>query len=511
MLELLSLLNLTVLSDRFFIMNLQSSLDWTVTQTKGVFQSLLDVVNDSLFTFAGENFSLGLLIALIAQAVLVLLVANAVKQLLKKRILPKFGLAIGTQESLAAITSYLVIAIGLLVVLESAGINLGSLAVFAGALGLGFGIGLQNVASNFISGLTLLFEQPIKIGDYVEVDQLAGTVEQISIRSTTIRTVNGIFVIVPNSRFLDNSVVNWSYRDPKCRIVVPVQVADESDSLTVMEALLAAARQESRVLPCPSPEVYFKGMQEDALKFELLVWIEQPIESESIKSSLQFLIEAEFHERAVDPRITPTIAIANLSMLLQSSLVEASYIPGMTSRPSNGAVSDGSVQPINGWMLRDLLRKVSYFQQCNDVELRQVIEKGYRKKLVKDEIICRENDPGDSFYIILLGAVDVFVESIEEHIAVRRAGEFIGEMSLLMGTPRTATLRTLEETILFVVDRGNLQSLLTQHQGLADKIAQELSQRQEALKSVGIEVNVMTKGETPFEQIRKRIRSIFGA
>jgi potassium-dependent mechanosensitive channel len=118
MLELLSLLNLTVLLDRFFTMNLQSSLDWTVTQTKGVFQSLLDVVNDSLFTFAGENFSLGLLIALIVQAILVLLIANAVKQLLKKRILPKFGLAIGTQESLAAITSYLVIAIGLLVVLE---------------------------------------------------------------------------------------------------------------------------------------------------------------------------------------------------------------------------------------------------------------------------------------------------------------------------------------------------------------------------------------------------------
>jgi potassium-dependent mechanosensitive channel len=162
-------------------------------------------------------------------------------------------------------------------------------------------------------------------------------------------------------------------------------------------------------------------------------------------------------------------------------------------------------------MLRDLLRKVSYFQQCSDVELRQIIEKGYRKKVAEGEIICRENDPGDSFYIILLGAVDVFVESIEEHIAVRRAGEFIGEMSLLMGTPRTATLRTMEETILFVVDRENLQSLLTQHHDLADKIAQELSQRQETLKSLGIQVNVMTKGETAFEQIRKRIRAIFGA
>jgi potassium-dependent mechanosensitive channel len=356
-------------------MNPQLPLDWTITQTKGAFQALLDAVNGSLFTFAGENFSLGLVTALIAQVSLVLLVANAVKQLLKKRILPKFGVAIGTQESLAAITSYLVIAIGFLIVLETAGINLSSLAVFAGALGLGFGIGLQNVASNFISGLTLLFEQPIKIGDYVEVDQLAGTVEQIAIRSTTIRTINGIFVIVPNSRFLDKSVVNWSYRDPKCRVVIPVQVSDDSDSLTVMEALLAAARQEPRVLPSPSPEVYFKGIQDDALKFELLVWIQHPIEIDSIKSSLQFLIEAEFYDRAVDPRVTPTVAIANLPAFLQSAVSDY----GMTNgdRHSNGTVSQvNGAKPINGWMLRDLLRKVSYFQQCSDIELRQIIEKG---------------------------------------------------------------------------------------------------------------------------------------
>jgi potassium-dependent mechanosensitive channel len=492
-------------------MNLQSSLQWTVTQTKQGFQAILDAVNGSLFTFAGENFSLSLLIALMVQAILVLVMANAVKQLLKKRILPRFGLAIGTQESLAAIASYILVAIGFLIVLETTGINLGSLAVFAGALGLGFGIGLQNLASNFISGLTLLFEQPIKIGDYIEVDQLAGTVEQIAIRSTTIRTINGIFVIVPNSRFLDTSVVNWSYRDPKCRIVIPIQVTDESDSLTVMEALLSAARQEPKVLSSPCPEVYFKGMQDDALKFELLVWIEHPIEMDSIKSALHFLIEAEFFDRGIDPRITSTVAIANFPPSLQASTFEATR-NGMVPQISATTLQEESLskRPINGWMLRDLLRKVSYFQQCSDVELRHIIAKGYRKKLPSHEVICRENDPGDSFYIILLGSVDVYVESIEEHIAVRHAGEFIGEMSLLMGTPRTATLRTLEETILFVVDRENLQSLLTQHHDLADKIAQELSQRQETLKSLGISVNVMTKGETAFDQIRKRIQAIFG-
>lgn len=495
-------------------MQMQSAIDWIIAQFQQLFQALLNLVNSSLFTFAGEKFSLGSITQLIIQTAIVLVVAGAVKRLVKKRILPRFGLEVGTQESLSAITSYIITIIGFLVVLETAGINLSSLAVFAGALGIGFGIGLQNLASNFISGLTLLFEQPIKVGDYVEVDQLAGTVEQIAIRSTTIRTINGVFVIVPNSRFLDNNVVNWSYSDPKCRIVIPVEVAEESDSLTVMEALLAAARQESRVLSSPSPEVYFHGPKKDTLRFELLVWIENPIEMDSIKSALQFLIEVEFRDRAIDTKIAESVVLENLPTL-------AALLQHQTLTPTNGTLAKtiptdstngerGSEKPIGGWMLRDLLRKVSYFHQCSDIELRQVIEKGYRKKLASGEIICRENDPGDSFYIILSGAVEVFVESIDQQVAVRRAGEFIGEMSLLMGTPRTATLRTIEETILFVVDRDNLQSLLKNHHELADKIAQELSQRQEALKSLGIAIGTTTKEETPFNQIRKRIGAIFG-
>ena len=493
-------------------MHPKSALDWAIAQAKQEVQALANIIDSSLFTFGGEQFSLRLLIALIAQVILVLVVANAGKQLLKKRILPRFGLAIGTQESLAAITSYIITTVGFLIVLETAGINLSSLAVFAGALGLGFGIGLQNLASNFISGLTLLFEQPVKIGDYVEVDRFAGTVEQIAIRATTIRTIDGIFAIVPNSRFLDTSVVNWSYRDPKCRITIPAQATEESDSLTVMEALLAAARQESRVLSSPSPEVYFKGIQGDALKFELLVWIERPIEIDSIKSALQFLIEAEFRDRAIDTRITSSVELTNIPLWFQQLTVEAINNSATRNRAITKTPPAEIVptKPIDGWMLRDLLRKVSYFQQCSDVELRQIIEKGYRKKLGSHEIICRENEPGDAFYIILLGSVDVCVESIDQHIAVRRAGEFIGEMSLLMGTPRTATLRTLEETVLFVVDRENLQSLLTNHHELADKIAQELSQRQETLKSLGIELNTTTKEETPFEQVRKRIQALFG-
>ncbi|WP_287298089.1 cyclic nucleotide-binding domain-containing protein [Moorena sp. SIO2C4] len=144
------------------------------------------------------------------------------------------------------------------------------------------------------------------------------------------------------------------------------------------------------------------------------------------------------------------------------------------------------------------------------MELRHIIEEGYRKTLPADQTICRENDPGDSFYIILSGTVEVFVESIGKRVATRKSGEFIGEMSLLMGTPRTATLRTLEETMLFVVDRDNLQSLLAKHEALADRISEELSKRQETLERLGITVSSTEQDETPFAAVRKRIKSIFG-
>lgn len=458
----------------------------------------------NLFTFGGKQFSIGSMVEILIQVIVVLILSNLTKQLLKQRVFPGFGLNVGTGESLSTIVSYVVTIIGFFIVVETTGINLSSLTVFAGAIGLGFGIGLQNITSNFISGITLLFEQPVKVGDYIEVDQMAGIVEDISIRCTTIRTINGVYVIVPNSRFLENSVVNWSYRVPESRLVVPVSVVDESDSLTVMEGLLAAARQEPRVLTSLSPEVYFKGLdvENSMLKFELLVWIEQPIEMDSIKSALYFLIEAEFRDRGIDTKASPTdITLNDLSTIVQ-------LLQKKDHQNGSAAPIVPSEKPISGWLLRDLLKKVSYFQHCSDVELRQVIEKGYRKKVSAGEVIARENDPGDSFYMILSGAVEVVVESIDRQVAVRRAGEFIGEMSLLLGTPRSATLRTIEDTILFVVDHSNLQSLLSSHGELADQIAEELSQRQETLKSMGV-VMEATKEDNRFELIRKQIRAIF--
>jgi CRP-like cAMP-binding protein len=164
----------------------------------------------------------------------------------------------------------------------------------------------------------------------------------------------------------------------------------------------------------------------------------------------------------------------------------------------------------NNWTLRELLRRVSYFEKCSDLELRELIEYGYRQLFTVEQVVCWENEPGESFYLILSGSVEVFSQRTDKYIASLHAGEFFGEISLLMGTPRTASVRTLEDTILFVVDRNDLQNLLVNHPNLADQIAQKLSERQDSLRNLGLLTGENDLQETPLERIRKQINAIFG-
>lgn len=456
-------------------MNLSQSL--TAIQSHPIAEKLAKLFTTAFLDLGGIKISLGFITSLVIQSVIVLIIASLIKRITKNRILTRFGLDLGTREALSSIVNYIALSAGFLIVLQNVGIKLETLAVVLGALGFVLAFGLQSLASDLASGVALLLEQPIKVGDYIELENATGIVENVAIRSTVIRTAQGKAIVVPNTAITSRNVTNWSYQSEACCSEIAVRIPRGYDPLAIMEVLLSVVRKEPRVLASPAPKVYLQGIDDDYLNFEIWVWINQPIASDAIKSALYFLVEAELQAQGFTRRIGDQSAIAK-------------SIPGNV-------------------LLGELLRKVSYFEHLDDIELRHIIEEGYRQTLDANEIICRENDPGDSFYIILSGSVDVYVESIDKHVAVRQVGEFIGEMSLLMGTPRTATLETLEETTLFVVDRSNLQSLLQKQQGLADKISEELAKRQETLEKLGIKLGSADK-EPPFVQIRKRIQSIFG-
>lgn len=461
----------------------------------------------------GKSFTLDLFLQLIFFAVIAYVVGRVISRLFQKIILSRFKIDRGTKEAISSVIGYLIAGIGFLIVLKGVGIDLSSLTVIAGVLGLGIGFGFQNVAGNFISGITILFEQPLKVGDLVEVNDLLGTVEKISIRSTVVRTIDNLFVIVPNTSFIENNIVNWSYRDQKCRVHIPVGVAYGTDTTLVTEALLTAARRHPSVLKNPTPKVWFKEFGDSSLNFELLVWFDDPPEIPQLKSDLNFSIETELNLRDINiPFPQRDLHIKNpqeLIPLFQGSgnlKVSDSNSPSDTN---NAAIQNTNSNSLENQSLRDLLRQINYFQNCTPRQIRELIEQGYRQILPPEQIICREGDPGNSFYVILSGSVEIYSEKLGKHIVNRHAGEFIGEMALLMGIPRSASIRTNEQTTLFVVDHTNLQRLLLNHPQLADQISAELATRSESLASMGILPQRINSEQGMFKWIRLRINTLF--
>jgi small-conductance mechanosensitive channel len=249
----------------------------------------------------GVTLSLVQIFLLIALLIAVFWFSSRTKRFLFNRFLVNSGLDRSLQYAIAQIVSNLVLVVGIFVVLENTGIHLGALTVFAGAVGVGVGFGLQNIASNFISGLVILAERPITIGDRVEVAGLAGQVELIRARSTVIRTNDNIAMIVPNTKFIDSPVTNWTYGDPRVRFRLPVGVAYGSDVNKVREALIAAGRSIPHVLEDPAPSVFLTQFGDNALNFELVVWSSEMSHRPSrFKSDLNFAIEEKLREAGIE-------------------------------------------------------------------------------------------------------------------------------------------------------------------------------------------------------------------
>lgn len=252
-----------------------------------------------LLTLGGKSYTVIALAILAAMLSGWAILAGALTNLLRSRILSLAGINRGAQEAIAVLTRYTLIAIGTLVIVQIWGLDITSLTLLASGLGLGIGLGLQNITKNFISGLILVFERPIQVGDFVEVGELKGTVERIGGRSTEIRTIDRISIIVPNSRFLEMEVINWSHGNPISCLHLPLGVARGSNLQKVKAALLEVARSHPTVLKKPPPDVLFIGFGEDTLNFELLVWTLEPSNQFFLKSDLFFHIYEVLMEKEI--------------------------------------------------------------------------------------------------------------------------------------------------------------------------------------------------------------------
>src|SRR6266481_2775888 len=249
----------------------------------------------------GVTLSLLQIFLLIALLIGVFWLSSRTKRFLFNRFLTRSGLDRALQHAIAQIVGYIVLIVGILIVLDNAGIHLGALTVFAGAVGVGVGFGLQNIASNFISGLVILAERPITVGDRVEVAGIAGQVQQIRARSTVIRTNDNITMIVPNTKFIDSPVTNWTYGDPRVRFRIPIGVAYGSDLEKVRNALLEVAREDSHVLPQPEPTVFLETFGGSSINLELVVWSkEMSYRPRRFRSDLNFAIAQKLREAGIE-------------------------------------------------------------------------------------------------------------------------------------------------------------------------------------------------------------------
>lgn len=213
----------------------------------------------------------------------------------------------GTRYSIGRLLHYAVVTLSMVFSVSIVGFDLRSIAVVVGALGIGVGLGLQAITSNFVAGLVLLFERPIRPGDRVSLGVLApeaagqvnGYVMAIRLRSTTIRTPDNILLIVPNQELVGQTIVNWSHGDPRIRIRLNIGVAYASDLDAVRRVMIAAAVEHHATLKEPAPEVRLIGTRDSCLEFQLLVWIPDPRERGRAESDLRLDIVQRFRAEGI--------------------------------------------------------------------------------------------------------------------------------------------------------------------------------------------------------------------
>ncbi len=268
-----------------------------ITEFLNDLKSALDV---SVVHVGKIDVTLWLVVYFTVSIFLLFYLSAKLKSLLVNRVFVRYMEHVGTRQAIGSIIRYVVVFFGLIIILQSAGIDLTSVTVLAGALGVGIGFGLQNITNNFVSGIVILFERPIKVGDRIEVGTTHGRVMNVSPRATTILTNDNIAIIVPNSDFITKQVINWSYNDDKVRFKIPVQVAYGSDLRQVEKLLLEVADECEHVLKDPPPHVRVSAFQDSGIEMQLVPWTSTMMQVQGrFRSIINFAIDAKFKKHNI--------------------------------------------------------------------------------------------------------------------------------------------------------------------------------------------------------------------
>ncbi len=281
-------------------------------------------INSIGFHFGAFSLSLGFLISIIVALYGVLLFSRAIQAILLQEILPRYYVEKGTRISITRLVHYTVVTVGFFITLKVLGFDLKQITILGGALGVGIGFGLQAIVTNFASGLILLFERPIKVGDTIQVGTDMGEVKNLGLRSTIIKTFDNAEIVVPNSDLITGLVTNWTLTERRVRVKIPVGVAYGSDVAKVLEILKSCAREHPLVLGTPAPTALLLNFGASSLDFELRCWIPEFLEQITVLSELNQAIEDEFSANGIEIPFQQTdLHIKSVSPLSVSSRSES--------------------------------------------------------------------------------------------------------------------------------------------------------------------------------------------
>ena len=253
-----------------------------------------------LFKIQDVGITISHLMVAIIAVLLSLVVSQIIRSSLRNQVFKKMKIDEGLEYTLLRLIHFLILFIGIYIGLNTVNVPLGAILGLFAVIGVGIGFGLQNLTSNFISGIILLLERPVKVGDRLEISGVWGDVKHVNLRTTLIETPDGISVIVPNSKLLENEVINYSYGNPKIRLKVPVGIAYGSDCQKAAEVLVQVALDNKRVLSEPKPKAWFNEFGDSSLNFMLLFWIPNAVEKYDVISEINYAIDAGFRKNGIE-------------------------------------------------------------------------------------------------------------------------------------------------------------------------------------------------------------------
>ncbi len=251
-------------------------------------------------SIGSASFSLNSIFIFFLVIYIAVVLSNLLQILLEEDVLNRFSLSKGLPHTIAMMVKYSLVAGGFFLAVNAAGIPVNQLTIILGAFSVGIGFGLQNIFNNLVSGLILLFERPIQLGDTVQVGQLTGNVKSIGIRASNIRTFDGAEVIVPNGQLVSNEVINWTLSDQNRRVEITAGVSYNADPKQVHSLLMGILNNHPEVLQEPAPLVFFNGLGDSSLDFILLAWIADYNQGRRIKSEILFRIFEVLKENQIE-------------------------------------------------------------------------------------------------------------------------------------------------------------------------------------------------------------------